>query len=87
MTGLIDEARDELEQLIAGTPVVVELDPLEAWAVLSHIQLALRHPDNNGALSRAGRDAGKRLQDALGERLGPVLHELAEMGWDPQWDV
>ena len=65
--------------------VILELTKTEAWALLSQIQLALRHPGNTGHTSEYARRLARRLQEAVANE--GAMAEVAEWGWDPQHDV
>ncbi len=76
----------EMRTLMDRTPEVgLTLTPLEVWAVISHLQLALRHPGTTGASSAIVRG----VVDRLGQRLalGPGMAEVLRRGWDSANDV
>jgi hypothetical protein len=63
----------------------LELGGVECFALLSTIQLALRHPDypfRDREIITAARDALQKYVSVT-----PHLRRLAEMGNDPQYDV
>lgn len=64
--------------------VILELTPLQAWALLSTVQLALRHPLNIGAISRIARDLAETLERAVATT--PALAEVARRGWHRLYD-
>lgn len=71
--------------LLAELPVLeLEVTPLQAWLLLSQLQLALRHPANAGV----GADFARALAQVLIEYCAPTpaLQEMARRGWDPNYD-
>jgi hypothetical protein len=62
----------------------LRLTPSEAFVLLAQLQLALRHPGNTGVSSDVAREIAKKLQAHL---QGPVLEYVAELGWNPDFDV
>jgi len=73
-----------LHQIEALPNVKIEVGPIDALCLLSVIQLALRHPRNDGPASKVAREFARRLQDYLS--VGDEIRELCEKGWDPKWD-
>jgi hypothetical protein len=63
----------------------LDLSPLDAWVLLSQIQLALRHPGNQGESARIARGIAKRLQCIVAPH--GALAIIAERGWDSNYDV
>jgi hypothetical protein len=60
------------------------IDRMTAWAILSQLQLASRHPQNTGAMTAKARDFARHLQKTM--ELDGVLAGIAEMGWDRRFD-
>ena len=69
----------ELQQLSKDEPISVELKPLQAWALLGNLQLALMHEHNKGATARVGRQIAKLLEREVART--PALKELVRRGW------
>jgi hypothetical protein len=76
---LLKVAAVELKQLRRREPVTLELKPLEAWALLGNLQLALSDEHNRGASARIGRRIARMLARAVATT--PALRELATRGW------
>jgi hypothetical protein len=83
--------RDELYKaftrdfkLIYGKPIIMELPGETAWYLFMNLQLALRHPGNTGPSAEFVRKFALELQEKLA--ITPALRELAEKGWDPNYD-
>lgn len=75
----------EIRKLVRGAEVTLKLTALEAWIVMAQLQLALRCPGNDGSSAYVTQRIARTLQDAVAST--PLLRSLAEMGWDPQYDV
>lgn len=82
---LLSRFNAELHALEERGPVTLEMHATTAWILLSHLQLALRHPANTGPLAMLGRDLARSLRD----RLAPsgALREVFDRGWNPAFDV
>jgi hypothetical protein len=64
--------------------VTVKLSALEAWILMSQIQLALRHPENKGEPAKIVETIARTIQKEFD--VDPVLTELAEQGWHAEYD-
>jgi hypothetical protein len=69
----------ELQELSHQEPITVELKPLQAWALLGNLQLALTHEHNRGATARVGRQIAKLLEREIAGT--PALKEIVRRGW------
>jgi hypothetical protein len=65
-------------------PVILQLGGWEAWALLAQIQLACRHPENNGPTRQVAEQIARQIQAAVATT--PALAAMAEMGWNPRYD-
>lgn len=82
---LKDRWKAEFDELVQERDrVILILSPLEAWAVLATIQLALRHPTNTGPTSEIARKVGRLIEEKVATR--PVMQIVAERGWNPAYD-
>jgi len=83
----LEDVQEALRLLEAAPPIRQDLPPVVALFILSHLQLALRHPealeDRSSAITRAAAIA---LGDAIVARV-PQLRDLIEQGWHPEYDV
>jgi hypothetical protein len=79
---LVDEIRDLTEDG-AGLPCI--FSAVEAFTLLSLLQLALRHPGLHGYT----RDFATRLAKDLESRLSvtPAIRESVRRGWNPEFDT
>lgn len=59
------------------------MSPAEAFTVLAQLQLALRHPGNEGAARAVAEQVARRIQAHL---KGKTLEQVAEMGWHSEFD-
>ena len=75
----------ELTALQDRPPLLLEMTATDGWLLFCAVQLSLRHPQNTGPSSIRMRDFANRLLARL--RPGPALDQLAELGWDDQYDV
>lgn len=78
------ESGDALAKLLKGEPnLKITLTPLEVCCLISHVQLALRHPENNGEPARIAEGVIRRCIKKLPVAAWPYL----EAGFDPALDV
>ena len=78
--------RDMHDVLLVKGPVLeLKLNRLDAWMLLTGIQLALRHPRNTGPTSVVLRSIAERLIGLVATT--PVLRQMAELGFNPDYDV
>jgi hypothetical protein len=59
---------------------------LEAIAILSQLQVALRHPENNGDLSKIATEVARGLQRGICLEI-PEIQPILELGWNPIKDL
>jgi hypothetical protein len=76
---LLKAAAIELRELDTREPITIRLRPLQAWALLGNLQLALGHERNRGATARAGRQIARLLEREVATT--PALKEIARRGW------
>jgi hypothetical protein len=63
----------------------VELSPLAALAIISHIQLAIRHPEiANSEFAKIAIDVAKQLQNLFNK--DSETYKVLELGWNPKAD-
>ena len=79
---LFEAAAIELDELRRCDSITLQLRPLQAWALLGNLQLALAHERNKGATARVGRLIAKRLERMVANT--PALKEVARRGWKEQ---
>jgi hypothetical protein len=68
------------------SPLSVTLSIMEAWILVSNLQLANRHPGISDAMKGYVKKIAKRLEAAIVEK-HPEAEPLIEMGWNSQFDV
>lgn len=66
--------------------VFVAINIPTALCLISQIQLATRHPDNNGPVRGIAERFCRELQ-AIVCNLAPDLADIIEKGWNPEYDV
>jgi hypothetical protein len=65
-------------------PVGLLLSKLQVWAILANLQLALRHPDNKGAMAEIAKSLAQQIEKQIATT--PALAEVAKRGWNPKYD-
>jgi len=64
----------------------VELPPLAALAIVSHIQLAIRHPGiADSEFAKIAIDGAKQLQNLFNQ--DSETYKVLELGWNPEADI
>ncbi len=63
--------------------IELEIDCITAVIMISHIQLATRHPKNHGPSSEIAKETARKLQKAVCD-VNPGVAELMEFGWNPE---
>jgi hypothetical protein len=67
-------------------PASVELPPLAALAIISHIQLAIRHPGiADREFAKIAIDVAKQLQNLFNKN--SETYKVLELGWNPESDI
>ena len=67
-------------------PANVELPPLAALAIISHIQLAIRHPGiADSEFAKIAIDTAKQLQNLFNKN--SETYKVLELGWNPEADI
>ena len=62
-------------------PVALTIDKVSAWVLVAQLQLALRHPANNGPTSEIARHIATTILEGLSLDPDSALARLAEQGW------
>jgi hypothetical protein len=62
----------------------LQISPLDAWILLSQIQLALRHPQNTGPSAGRARRIASELQGLVAT--SGALAIVARRGWHKEFD-
>lgn len=81
------EAQDfayELNQLSNEPNIQLAISPFAAWHLIAQLQVAARHPANNGESARIIQSWARLLQSAL--PLSDLSYEFLERGWNPDFD-
>jgi hypothetical protein len=66
-------------------PIVLKMSKVEAWILLSYLQLALRHLRTEGPTAKTARQIARLLEQAC-TKDRPALTEVARRGWDRRHD-
>jgi hypothetical protein len=76
----------EVNKMQTLPPVSVELPPVAALAIVSHIQLAIRHPAiENSELAKIAIDVAKQLQNVFNQ--DSETYKVLELGWNSEADI
>ena len=69
----------------ADDQITVALTKIEAWTIMCEIQVALRHPKNQDTMiAQMVKSVAINLQSQVSD--SPALAQMAEMGWNPEYD-
>lgn len=60
--------------------------PARLYILIANIQLALRHPNNNGPSAEIAREIALNMTEAICHHV-PEARESIESGWNPAYDV
>ncbi len=78
--------KKEFKKLCRRRSIVnLRLSTLETWVVFSHLQLALRHPENKGLSADIARKVAYRIQSKIAPN--GALAKVAQRGWSQEYDV
>jgi hypothetical protein len=76
---------EELNAMQTLPAVSVKLPPLAALAIISHIQLAIRHPQiADSEFAQIAKDVAKQLQNLFNKDSETL--KMLERGWNPEAD-
>lgn len=70
-----------------GIILPVALDLTSALAIVGNLQVALRHPANNGPAAKIARQVVDSIIEMMLDAGFPALAELAMLGYNPLYDV
>ncbi len=74
------------EVMSDDSPLTVKMDIMQAWMLVSGLQLLTRHPEVNQQLKDMWTHTARQFQEAILEQ-HPEAEELIEMGWNTDFDV
>jgi hypothetical protein len=76
----------EINEMRMLPPASVEIPPVAALAIISHIQLASRHPGTESVeFTRIAIDVAKQLQNLFNPE--STTYQVLELGWNPEEDL
>jgi len=82
----LEKYAQEVNEMQALPAASVELPPLAALAIISHIQLAIRHPDvADTEFAKIASDVAKQLQNLFNK--DSETYKVLELGWNPEADI
>ncbi|MEG4964469.1 MULTISPECIES: hypothetical protein [unclassified Microcoleus] len=77
---------DEVNAMQDLPPASIELPPIAAIAIISHIQLATRHPAiADDTFTKIAIDTARQLQNLFSET--SETYKVLELGWNPSADI
>ena len=75
----------EFNQFSDVPSIDIQISPLAAWTLIAQIQVASRHPGNNGAGAELIRSWASELEARM--NLSPFMKEFLAKGWDRDQDI
>lgn len=75
----------ELKNLGNEPTIDIRISPLAAWCLIAQIQLALRHPANNGTTGQHAKDIALALQSRIG--MSEAMQQFTNKGWNKEYDA
>jgi hypothetical protein len=75
---------EELKKIKKSQPVGVRLPEIAVFAMITHIQLASRHPNATSEFTEIAISAAVQLQEIF--KNYPVTYKILEMGWNREHD-
>ncbi len=81
----IQQLAEEFKNLSNEPSIDIEISPLAAWMLISQLQLALTHPENDGEIAAQTRAIAQALQSRL--ELSPTMENLLARGWHRDYDA
>ena len=81
---ILEQMAIECENMKNEPPVPVYLPKLAALALVTQIQLALRHPENKGWNAEQGKSIARELQALFNKN--SATYQILEKGWHEEFD-
>jgi hypothetical protein len=82
----LEKYAQEMREMQSLPPASVELPPLATLAIITHIQVAVRHPDIAGSkFSEVAIETAKQLQGLFNSE--SETYKILELGWNPEADL
>ena len=82
---LLDQLKQEWVRFTDADEIPIAIHPLAAFALISQVQLALRHPQNTGWNASEAENLARTLQTIFPP--DSAFYKVLEMGWSSQFDV
>lgn len=82
------DSADVIRALRDAPPFDIQMNAVDAYCLVSLLQLALRHPDTHtecAALAVIGDAVARAIQGGLSQ-LSPAVAESLDLGWTPAFD-
>lgn len=81
-------SEDEFLKKLGSSTEVIEFatTPARAFVMCAQLQLAVRHPGNDGASAASAREIVDNLAKAIDAKI-PGAAAIIETGWNPAFDM
>lgn len=76
---------EELKNLGNKPTIDIKISPLAAWCLIAQIQLASRHPANNGITGQHAKDIALALQSRI--EMSEAFQQFTDKGWHQEYDA
>lgn len=83
---LLQKFMQEMAQLSNEPSIEIQISPLACFCLLAQLQIAFRHPENDGMTRFHAEDVARELQGRVCVP-GTALFEVAERGWHVEFDA
>ena len=77
---------DEIDAMQDLPPITIKIPLVAAIAIISHIQLAIRHPTiEDDIFTKIAIDTARQLQNLFNPE--SATYQILELGWNPETDL
>lgn len=70
-----------------GDEIYIQLGVVELIVIVSQLQLALRHPQNNAGDAIFAHYIAEKITDVIDHSMSPLIADALRMGFDAQYDI
>ena len=81
----LNKYAEEMKEMQSLPPASLEISPLGALAIITHIQLASRHPAVGDEFTKIAINCAKQLQNLFNPE--SATYQVLELGWNPEEDI
>lgn len=83
---LLQQFMNEMAQLSNEPSIDIQISPLAGFALIAQLQLAFRHPENQGITRFHAEEVARELQARICLPR-TALYEVTERGWHREFDT